>query len=101
MTRAQSRWSRVAAFAGAGILLAALVLGNRTALGLALTALGCLTLVDGLRRDNGELHEGLRTVAGPGWLLGRLLSLVPGVAGKVVYALMCVGIIALGLSELI
>lgn len=82
------------------VLVAAVKVNNRYFLAGTIIAMGLISLVSAITRDEATLHQRLRHTRGPGWWIGWLISKVPGVGAKVLWSLLSLGIVAFGIAEL-
>lgn len=73
---------------------------TRYVLGGVLTLVGSAGLVRTLARSQDQARTDLRSTRGPGWWIARLIAMLPGPGARFAFALLWVGIVALGVAEL-
>ena len=75
--------------------------GNRYLIGGLLVLMGSVGLIMFLATDPRRAREAARETPGSGWLVGRLIALLPGAGAKIVFTLLAIGMIALGVVAIV
>jgi hypothetical protein len=94
-------WRSVGGLALAAVLAAALLIHDHYLMGAVILGLGLWCAAEGLLTGDQRMRENLRYTRGNGWWVGWLMSKLPGAGSRVAFIVLSLGIIGLGVAELV